>query len=303
MLLDPDRLRTARGRCWHPRRLGYVATDGEEGLVRFDGTPLFPERRAYTVPYELSDPERELYEQVTEYVTNEMNRADRLRDEGQGRRGNNVGFALTVLQRRLASSPEAIYMSLQRRRERLEKELANLRRRGALDPALEISDEGFPILNEQEDYEDLGDRPEDEVTQQEEEVLDRATAARTLEELEAEISSLRTLEEQAKHVRNRGTDTKWQELSSVLQQDLVAMRNEDGSRRKIIIFTEHRDTLRYLARRIGVLLGDQDAVIQIHGGMNRDARAPPSTPSSTTRPSPCWWPLTPRARRQPPAPT
>lgn len=273
MLLDPDRFENrSKADAGIPDASDMWRRTVKEGLVRFDGTPLFPERRAYTVPYKLSDSERELYEQVTEYVTNEMNRADRLRDEGQGRRGNNVGFALTVLQRRLASSPEAIYMSLQRRRERLEKELANLRRRGALDPALEISDEGFPILNEQEDYEDLGDRPEDEVTQQEEEVLDRATAARTLEELEAEISSLRTLEEQAKHVRNLGTDTKWKELSSVLQQDLVAMRTDDGSRRKIIIFTEHRDTLRYLARRIGVLLGDQDAVIQIHGGMNRDAR-------------------------------
>ena len=88
----------------------------KEQLLKFDGTPLFPERYAYTVNYELSDPEVRLYHEVTEYVREEMNRADLL----EGERGNRVGFALTILQRRLASSPEAIYQSIQRRRERLE---------------------------------------------------------------------------------------------------------------------------------------------------------------------------------------
>ena len=91
----------------------------KEGLVRFDGTALFPPRHAHVVPYQLSGPEAELYERVTTYVRDEMNRADRLKAEGDRKRGNLVGFALTVLQRRLASSPEAIYQSLRRRRERL----------------------------------------------------------------------------------------------------------------------------------------------------------------------------------------
>src|SRR4051812_32204079 len=73
----------------------------KEQLVKFDGTPLFPERRAYTVNYELTDAEAALYADVTEYVQNEFNRADALQE---GRKGT-VGFALTVLQRRLASSP------------------------------------------------------------------------------------------------------------------------------------------------------------------------------------------------------
>ena len=51
----------------------------------------------------------------------EMDRADRLKRAGESRRGITVGFALTVLQRRLASSPEAILKSLERRRERLER--------------------------------------------------------------------------------------------------------------------------------------------------------------------------------------
>jgi hypothetical protein len=80
----------------------------KEELLTMDGRPLFPERRAYSVPYELSTAEQDLYEAVTQCVREEMNRAERLRETGDGRRGNTVGFALTVLQRRLASSPEAI---------------------------------------------------------------------------------------------------------------------------------------------------------------------------------------------------
>src|SRR6266850_8129969 len=92
----------------------------KEELYRFDGTPLFPERRAYTASYALSLAEADLYQAVTTYVREEMNRADRSAD---GARRNNVGFALQILQRRLASSPASIYRSLQRRRKRLEERL------------------------------------------------------------------------------------------------------------------------------------------------------------------------------------
>ena len=92
----------------------------KEELYRFDGTPLFPERRAYTASYELSPTEADLYRAVTTYVREEMNRADRAADSG---RRNNVGFALQILQRRLASSPAAIHRSLERRRQRLEDRL------------------------------------------------------------------------------------------------------------------------------------------------------------------------------------
>ncbi len=95
----------------------------KENLLKFDGTPLFPERIAYTVPYKLSDAEAQLYKEVTEYVREEFNRAEALEND---KRDGTVGFALTILQRRLASSPEAIYQSLRRRRERLEKRLREL---------------------------------------------------------------------------------------------------------------------------------------------------------------------------------
>src|SRR5690606_26560416 len=117
-LLDADRFEGRfRDGVHHVDTSDLMRRMVKESLLKFDGRPLFPERRAYTVNYVLSDDERALYEAVTEYVRTEFNRAEQL-DNG-GRKGT-VGFALTVLQRRLASSPEAIYQSLQRRRKRLE---------------------------------------------------------------------------------------------------------------------------------------------------------------------------------------
>src|SRR5271163_888776 len=95
----------------------------KEKLLKFDGTPLFPERIAYTVPYKLSNTEARLYQEVTDYVREEFNRAEALAND---KRAGTVGFALTILQRRLASSPEAIYQSLCRRRKRLEIRLREL---------------------------------------------------------------------------------------------------------------------------------------------------------------------------------
>ena len=251
----------------------------KEKLVTFDGTPLFPERIASTVTYTLSDAEAALYKQVTEYVREEMNRADRLAQEGEGRRGNTVGFALTILQRRLASSPEAIYQSLRRRRERLEKRLREeqLQKRGgevviavATGPARGARDGDMPTLSD-EDLEDLDDAPDAEVERIEEQIADQATAARTIAELGAEISSLQRLEELSLRVRQTGTDRKWEELSRLLQDD-GEMFDAEGGRHKLIIFTEHRDTLSYLRERITSLLGRPEAVVVIHGGMGREER-------------------------------
>ena len=117
-LLDEDRFagRFRRGAHSDEPPSDLMRRRVKEELLRFDGTKLFPEREATTAKYPLSDDERDLYEKVTEYVTEGMNRARRLRQEGEGRRSAVVGFALTVLQRRLASSPRAIWRSLQRRR-------------------------------------------------------------------------------------------------------------------------------------------------------------------------------------------
>ena len=207
----------------------------KEQLLKFDGTPLFPERRAYTVSYKLSDAEASLYKSVTDYVRDEFNRADSL--ESEGRKGT-VGFALTILPRRLASSPEAILQSLRRRRERLERRMREeqILKRGA---DLQDGDfQGLPNLTE-EDIDDLDDAPDDEVEQTEETVVDQATAARTIAELQAEIEILKGLEALALKVRRSGTDKKWEELSSLLQ-NRAEIVDAHGHRRKMVIFSEHR---------------------------------------------------------------
>ncbi|MBI4803405.1 MAG: DUF3883 domain-containing protein, partial [Elusimicrobia bacterium] len=242
----------------------------KEGLLKFDGTPLFTERWAYTVNYSLSDPETKLYADVTNYVRDEMNRAERLTQEGEGRRGNMVGFALTILQRRLASSPEAIYQSLRRRKERLEKKLREekLLKRGA-EIGIDTT-RGLPEFT-QEEIEELDDAPGSEVEAAEEEVVDQASAARTIQELEAEIAALKRLEELAMQVRRGKTDRKWDELSKLLQ-NTPEMFDLQGYRRKLVVFTEHRDTLNYLVERIKTLLGKPETIVQIHGSMGREER-------------------------------
>ncbi len=258
----------------------------KENLLKFDGRPLFPERIAYTVPYKLSDAEARLYTEVTDYVRQEFNRAEALQND---KRAGTVGFALTILQRRLASSPEAIFQSLRRRRERLEKRLRELEllHRGATLPAPALTGR----ILDADDIEDLEEAPENEVETAEEEILDQATAAATLTELRIEIDTLTRLEALAADVRRSGQDTKWRELSHLLGEifssaglsDQVAEatvpygagpipRPSSSPRQKLVLFTEHRDTLTYLERQISSLLGRPDAVVLIHGGMGREER-------------------------------
>jgi superfamily II DNA or RNA helicase len=260
----------------------------KENLLKFDGTPLFPERIAHSVPYKLTPAEAALYKAVTDYVREEFNRAEALQND---KRAGTVGFALTILQRRLASSPEAIYQSLRRRRERLEsrlRELELLQRGGQAAPMVNPA---LPLL-EDEDVEDLEEAPDNEVAEAEEEILDQATAARTIEELRIEIGTLQTLEASALAVRRSGNDTKWTELASLLGEIFTAAaiathRVEEprvpygagqiapftpSPHQKLVIFTEHRDTLNYLEDRISKFLGRKESVVCIHGGIGREER-------------------------------
>ena len=259
----------------------------KENLLKFDSTPLFPERMAYTVPYTLSEQEARLYQAVTQYVKEEFDRADAL---SNGKRAGTVGFALTILQRRLASSPEAIYQSLRRRRERLEGRMAEIH-------ALQLSGQradGPAVAGVDLDYddiEDLEDSTESELEEQEEKVLDQATAAQSIGELRKEIDTIRGLESAANDVLQSGGDTKWRELASLLNEIFAPQgaaatlaespapfgsgdipRPVPSPQQKLVIFTEHRDTLTYLQRRISGLVGREEAVVVIHGSMRREAR-------------------------------
>ncbi|MDE2430518.1 MAG: DUF3883 domain-containing protein, partial [Burkholderiales bacterium] len=105
----------------------------------------------------------------------------------------------------------------------------------------------------------------------ENEITDRATAAQTIQELEAEIVILTDLEQLARELVHSGNDRKWDELSKLLQ-NTPEMRDADGHQRKLIIFTEHRDTLNYLTAKIRGLIGSEEAVVVIHGGVKREER-------------------------------
>ena len=268
----------------------------KERLVTFEGRPLFPERRSTTVRYELSKDEMILYDEVTGYVQDQMNAADRLREGGDGRRGNTVGFALTILQRRLASSPEAIFQSLRRRRRRLENRIAEERQAARAarlgltlqqdrlsrllqsDPAELAGAHGMtgdgrsgPDTLGSFDIDAYDELDEDEQAEIDTEVVDAATAAETIAELESEIITLKRLENMAYSLRRAGTDAKWQQLSDTLSET-AEMYTPTGDRRKLIVFTEHRDTLNYLVDRLRTFLGDDEAVVHISGSTRRDER-------------------------------
>ena len=278
-LLDPDRFAGRfRDGVHHVDTSDLMRRMVKESLLKFDGTPLFPERIAHSVPYRLSTAELQLYEAVTSYVRQEFNRADALRNDG---RAGAVGFALTILQRRLASSPEAIYQSLSRRRERLQDRLRETRGAAAV--------AGGPLLDI-DDLEDLDEAPEAEVEAAESAVMDAATAASTAAELQAEVETLATLQALAAELRHRGEDAKWRQLAGLLgtvfappaaqvAEQRAPYRGSGeipppapSPRHKLVVFTEHRDTLGYLQRRIATLLGNEDAVAAIHGGMGRRER-------------------------------
>ncbi|HEY7533351.1 MAG TPA: DEAD/DEAH box helicase [Nitrospiraceae bacterium] len=161
----------------------------KEDMQKFDGSPCFPPRYVQTLPYNLSSEELKLYDAVTTYVQNNFQRAV----DAENR---NVGLALTVLQRRLASSVAAIRRSLERRHTRLKdlQKLGKLRQ--------EYSD--LP-----EDFEDL---TEAERWKFEDDLVERLTMAENMAELEAEIEELEHLVQLARHTERHVTETKFEEL-------------------------------------------------------------------------------------------
>lgn len=260
-LIDQDRFEGAQRSHGKVDASDIMRRMVKEDLLKFDGTPLFPERISYAVNYELSALEAQLYAEVTQYVREEFNRAEKLLNK---KKTSVIGFALTSLQRRLASSPEAIFQSIKRRKARLinrQHEVEVLKR--GLDAA--NGEERFS--DSLEDYEDLPDVEGEEL---EDTLIDQATAAQSIEELKAEISRLEHLEELASRVRVSGEDKKWTELSNLLQDN--KMLDSNGNRHKLVIFTEHRDTLNYLENKIRSLIGRPEAVVSIHGGLQREVR-------------------------------
>lgn len=255
-LLDPDRFYGNHSTEERVDVSDVMRRMVKEDLKRFDGSPLFPKRIATTVNYQQSAPEKDLYERVTEYVKEEMGKADEL----DGKRKSNIGFALTLLQRRLASSPAAIHRSLKRRYERLQHRLLEYQQC----PTEERDPINVPLLPEDDD--DFNAEEWEKL----EESLAQETVAETDTELEKELVLLAELEERASELVQSREDTKWKQLSELLQSE--AMRFDSKRHRQLIIFTEHKDTLFYLQERIADLLGQSEGVVAIHGGTPRKQR-------------------------------
>jgi len=212
----------------------------KEDMKRFDGSSCFPPRKVQTLPYKLTPEELALYEAVTDYVRNNFQRAEAAENR-------NVGLALTVLQRRLASSMAAIRLSLGRRLKRLR----DLQKLGKL----------------KQEYgelpEDLDDLPEAERWHFEDDLVERLTMAGTMAELDTEIEDLERLVNLAKTNEKNVPETKFEELRSVVSQH-VSGRDE-----RLLVFTEHKDTLDFLVRKL-TDLGFHCCTI--HGGMSLEKR-------------------------------
>ena len=237
----------------------------KEKLIKFDGTPLFPARIAHTMAFELTGEELELYERVTDYVRSQFNRAENL----AAQKRNNIGFALQVLQRRLASSPLAIYNTLKKRRQKLQDLYEKCQ--WASSPSRSLAD-SFDDIDAP--YQDDDDMSAIEAEDNAENAVESLSTAIDLDELDAEIQTLQDLEKRAEHLYISGSDCKWQQLSALLQGDdnpcnVFASRETAP---KLIVFTEHRDTLQYLSKKLEGLLGSPDAIVQIHGATRRDER-------------------------------
>lgn len=213
----------------------------KEDLKDFEGAPIFPPRKVETVKYYLSEDEKNLYNAVTEYVQKHFNKA--LEKEKR-----NVTFALTILQRRLASSVRAIRKSLERRCERLK----------------ELYEKGQFIQEVGYDEEYLEDLEEKERWKKEEELLEKLTSAESLEDLKDEIEKLEGIVILAREVEKKEIETKLNELRKVMESEKIKETKD-----KLLIFTEARDTLEYLVEK---LKRWEYSVTYIHGGMNLDAR-------------------------------
>jgi superfamily II DNA or RNA helicase len=223
----------------------------KEDLRDFDGKPIFTRRFPRTIKFRLSDIEKELYNEVSRYVVEQYNKA-LVKPEDKRR---NVAFALLILQRRMASSTYALLKSLERRKAKLERILKEGRK------------EELQRISMPADYEETEDLEEIERWKKEEE-WESVTVARSFEELRAEIETLERLIEKAKRIVDTEGEVKLRELRKAIKEGFKKIEEMNG-RRKILIFTESRDTLDYLARKISEW---GYRVNCIHGGMGLEER-------------------------------
>ncbi len=264
-LLEPDVLSTPEAFDAYPaehRQRRFIRRTKEE-MVYLDGRPLYPTRISDTLTYELTQgevSEQALYDETTEYLRFVYNRAKLLNREA-------ARLAMTVFQRRLASSTYALLRSFERRIEKLDRLIADVQ-----DGKLTIEQ---LVLLQQRIHEDADvleaktaddeasetDREENETA---EDTLLQGVVAASLADLLAERVQVKHLLGLAVKVHDLGHESKFERLREVLIDPRF-------SGEKLIVFTEHRDTLTFLVRRLNGL-GFTGQIAQIHGGMHYTLR-------------------------------
>ena len=225
---------------WSLRRL-------KEDLRDMHGRRLFPDRHVQTVSFNLGPEEYYIYKAVTAYINEYL-------PQTTGRRKNSVALARTVFQRRLASSTHAIHESLRRRQKKLDDLLRELEGLSPSQRSRRLAQLQGRLTEQDED--DLDEATRDEL-------FDEATAAAELDQLRAEIAELGDLVARVGRVRESGRDSKLVALRECVQR--AEFDELKDGRGKLLIFTEHRDTLNYLREHLETW---GYSTCQIHGGMN-----------------------------------
>lgn len=231
---------------WSVRRM-------KEDLKDMEGRRLFPDRHARTVTFRLNQEEYDLYKAVTAYINEFLGQA-------AGRKKQSAALARTVIQRRLASSAAAICESMKRRYEKQNSLLLELEQLSPAERARRLAQVQGRITDAEVDEDDLDDEARDVLA-------DEFTTAMELDQLRTEVAALTDLRERTRRVKEHARDSKLAALKECLTRSEFATL-KDG-RGKLIIFTEHRDTLNYLRTHL-----EQwgHSTCEIHGGMNPHQR-------------------------------
>ena len=238
-------LTIGEGNPWSIRRL-------KEDMKDMYGRRLFPDRYVHTIEFNLGTEEYNIYKAVTAYINEYLPQAT-------GSRKNSVALARTVFQRRLASSTNAIYESLHRRHKRLDSLLSDLEN--------STPSERVKILARLRRLPDA-EQDEDEMDESERDrMANETTAAVEMEHVRSEVAALADLVSYTDRVRKGGRDSKLVALRDCMRRSEFD-ELQDG-RGKLLIFTEHRDTLDHLNRNLEEW---GYSTCKIHGGMNPHER-------------------------------
>ena len=241
-----DILRLGEDCPWALRRL-------KEDLKDTSGRRLFPNRQVSTVSFRLSAAEYAIYQAVSAYINEYL-------PQTTGRRRNSVALARTVFQRRLASSTRAIHQSLIRRRKKLQDMVDELDALPPQERARRLAQLQGRLADAEQDEDDLDEAARDDLAND-------ATAAVELDQLRAEIAALADLTDRVARVRQSGRDSKLVALRDCLEQ--AEFQELQDGRGKLLVFTEHRDTLAHLREHLDSW---GYATCEIHGGMNPHQR-------------------------------